>query len=441
MSRLPSPVQLLNYRYNGAQQTEKPPRRAALNNLFEVTPFAMGHGGDAIGRHAGKAVFIPYAIPGERIRAEIVEEHKHYARARLVEVLEPSPVRVTPACPHFGPQGCGGCQLQHIAYSAQVQLKGLIVKDQLQRIGKFEKPPILEPIPDANGWEYRNHALFRTTAGGDPGFLIAGSHKVLPITTCPVLHPLLAELYHSLDMTKPNIERLELRVGTATGDLMVILQTYDEEPPSLHVDFPLSIVQVRHDTTPTPLVGLDYIREVVKGREFRISATSFYQVNSGQAGRLIELVLDALDIQSDEKVVDAYCGVGLFTAFLAKKASLVTGIELNRDAVADAIYNLADAENVTLLEGPVAQALQQVEGAVDAAVLDPPRTGLDIEALDALVALSPTRIAYVSCDPATLARDARRLVGQGYALAWVQPVDLFPQTFHIENVALFFKSS
>ena len=412
-----------------------------MTNSFEVTPFAMGHGGDAIGRHAGKAVFIPYAIPGEKIRAEVVEERKHYARARLVEVLEPSPVRVKPACEHFGPGRCGGCQFQHIAYSAQVKIKGMIVKDQLQRIGKFEEPPVLEPIPDETGWEYRNHARFRTTAGGHPGFLIAGSHNVIPIMDCPILHPLLADLYHSLDMTQPNVEQLELRVGTATGDLMVVLQTYDEEPPSLRVDYPLSIVQVRHDTTPTALVGLDYINEVVKGREFRISATSFYQVNSEQAAKLVELVLAALRLQPDEKVIDAYCGIGLFTAFLAAEASLVTGIEINRDSVADALHNLGDAENVTLLEGPVAEALKLVKHDVDAVVLDPPRTGLETEALDALVAHDPARIAYVSCDPATLARDAQRLVKKGYKLAWVQPIDLFPQTFHIENVALLYKNS
>ncbi|MCD4737918.1 MAG: TRAM domain-containing protein, partial [Anaerolineae bacterium] len=157
-----------------------------MNNLFEVTPFAMGHGGDAIGRHAGKAVFIPYTIPGERIRAEIIAEHKHYARARLVEVLEPSPVRVTPACPHFGPQGCGGCQLQHIAYSAQVQLKGLIVKVQLQRIRKFEEPHILEPLHDESGRENRKYAHFRTMDGGHARLLVDDSHKGIPITACPV---------------------------------------------------------------------------------------------------------------------------------------------------------------------------------------------------------------------------------------------------------------
>ncbi|MGC9398673.1 MAG: 23S rRNA (uracil(1939)-C(5))-methyltransferase RlmD [Anaerolineae bacterium] len=411
-----------------------------MNDIIDLTPFALAHGGEAIGRHEGRAIFVPYTMPGERVRVEIVEDHQRYARARLVEVLEPTPARVTPGCPYFGPDKCGGCQLQHIAYPVQVRLKGRVVVDQLQRIGKFDAPPVLEPIPDARGWEYRNRALFHTTEEGIPGFLAAGSQEVYPVEDCLILHPLLSQLYRSLQMQQPNVEKMELRVGAATGDLMVILQTYDEEPPSLEVDFPLSIVQVRHDTTPTPLVGLDYITEVVHGREFRISATSFFQVNSAQAEQLVTLVLDALDLEGDEVVVDAYCGVGLFTAFIADQANLVVGIELNPDAIDDAVYNLADAENVTLLEGLVEYALPEVEERVDAVVLDPPRAGLETEALDALVAHEPARIVYVSCDPATLARDLRRLVRAGYTLAWVQPVDLFPQTYHIENVALLTRS-
>jgi len=401
---------------------------------FELHVTAMAHGGDAIGKYQGRTVFVPFAIPGERLRVQLVEERKHFIRARLLEVLDPSPVRVTPPCPYFG--HCGGCHFQHIAYEAQVQIKGLVVLDQFQRVGKFEAPLVFEPLPDSSGWEYRNHARFHITPEGYPGFLAADSQEIIPIKDCPIMHPLLSELYTSLDLLLPDVEQLELRVGTATGDLMLLLQTYDEEPPSLEVDFPLSIVQVCHDTLPAPLIGLDYITESVHGREFRISATSFYQVNSAQAERLVEIVLGALELEGHERVLDAYCGIGLFTAFLAEEAGEVVGIEINAASVADAVFNLADAPNVTLIEGQVEDVLPDWEHPFDAAVLDPPRTGLDPTTLDALVRSSPERIVYVSCDPATLARDARRLVDAGYVLEWVQPVDLFPQTFHIENVAL-----
>ncbi len=405
-----------------------------MSHTFELHVTAMAHGGDAIGKYQGRSVFVPFAIPGEQLRVELVEDRKHFMRARLLEVLKPSPVRVTPPCPYFG--RCGGCHFQHIAYDAQVRIKGLVVLDQFQRVGKFEAPLVFEPLQDASGWEYRNHARFHTTVEGLPGFLAVDSQEVIPVGDCLIMHPLLSQLYTSMDLLLPDVEQLELRVGAATGDLMLLLQTYDEEPPSLGVDFPLSVVQVCHDTQPVPLIGLDYITEIIHGREFRISATSFYQANSAQAERLVEIVLGALELEGREIVLDAYCGVGLFTAFIAEEAGAVVGIDFNAASVADAVFNLADAPNVTLIEGQVEDVLPDLEDAFDAAVLDPPRTGLDPVTLDVLVRVSPGRIVYVSCDPATLARDARRLVDAGYTLEWVQPVDLFPQTFHIENVAL-----
>jgi len=372
---------------------------------------------------------------------EVVEDKGRYARAQLLEVLQPSPARVDPPCPYFGPGRCGGCHWQHIAYPVQARLKGLVVVDQLQRIGKFEDPPVLEPIPDERGWEYRNHARFSIDAHGHPGFMAAGSNDVYAIDDCLIIDPLLSRLLTSLDMSLVDLEWMELRVGTATGDLMMVLQTVDEDAPSLIVDFPLSIVQVCHDNTIAPLIGLDYISEIVHGREFRISATSFYQVNSAQATCLVDLVMEALDLKGYEKVLDAYCGVGLFTAFLSEQASFVTGIEVNHAAVMDARHNLAGADNIDILEGPVATVLPTVEHKLHAAVVDPPRSGLAREALDMLAVKAPSRIVYVSCDPATLARDVQRLVRKGYELQWVQPVDLFPQTYHIECVALLTRAS
>lgn len=408
-----------------------------MAETIDVRLDAMAHGGEALGRYEGRAIFVPYSIPGELVRVEIVEDRGRYARARLVDVLEPSPVRVTPPCPFFGQDKCGGCQWQHIDTAVQPRVKGLVTLDQLSRVGKFQDPPIYEPIPDPVGWEYRNHALFRVNPEGRLGFLASHSHDVYPITDCLIIHPLLRSLFQSLDMSYPELEWLEVRVGTATDDLMILIQAKEEESPSLEVDFPVSIVQIRHDDAVAPLIGLDYILEQVHERTFRVSATSFFQVNSVQAAQLVTLVMEALELQGTEDVLDAYCGVGLFTAFIAESAGLVTGIEVNAPAVADARHNLADLDNITLLEGPVEDVLTGLDHRFDAVVVDPPRAGLAPEVIDALVAMAPQRLVYVSCDPATLARDARRLVRQGYTLAWVQPVDLFPQTYHIENVALF----
>jgi 23S rRNA (uracil1939-C5)-methyltransferase len=238
-------------------------------------------------------------------------------------------------------------------------------------------------------------------------------------------------------MRYPELEWMELRAGIATDDLMVVLQAKHEESPSLQVDFPLSVVQIRHDGAIAPLIGLDYITEIVHGHAFRISATSFYQVNTAQAATLADVVLDALALEGTETVLDAYCGVGLFTVFLSERAEVVIGIELHHAAVTDAHYNLGDAENVDLYEAPVEEVLPLITEPLDAAVVDPPRTGLEPEAVDALADHAPARLVYVSCDPATLARDTKRLLRKGYTLEWVQPVDLFPQTYHVETVSLF----
>ncbi|MBN1248779.1 MAG: 23S rRNA (uracil(1939)-C(5))-methyltransferase RlmD [Anaerolineae bacterium] len=407
-----------------------------MTNTIEIKLDAMAHGGDAIGRHEGRAIFVPYAIPGERIRAEIIDDRERYARARLVEILEASPARVDPPCPFFGPEKCGGCQWQHIDTAVQPRMKGLVTIDQLQRIGRIEEPPVFEPIPDEVGWEYRNHALFRVDPEGRLGFLSAKSHDVYPITDCLIIHPLLGRLLESLDMTYPELEWMEMRAGTATGDLMILLQAKEEESPSLEVDFPVSIVQIRHDDAVAPLIGLDYILERVHEREYRISATSFFQINSRQAAQLVNIVMGALDLKGYEHVLDAYCGVGLFTAFIAEEAGSVTGIEVNPPAVADARHNLANFDNVHILEGAVEEVISEIEQRLNAVVVDPPRTGIEPHVIDAIVASDADRLVYVSCDPATLARDCRRLIRQGYTLDWVQPVDLFPQTYHIENVAL-----
>jgi len=403
---------------------------------FSLELTAMAHGGAALGRHEGKVVFVPYALPGETVRVEVVDDRGRYAHARLLEVLEPSPDRVPPPCPYFGPRGCGGCQWQHIAYEAQLRLKGGVVADQLARIGHIAGPPVRPTLPDPTGWAYRNQARFHPAPEGGLGFRAGSSHRVVTVEECPVLHPLLAELYDALDLDLPGLLALTLRAGTATGDRMVVLEMEGDEPPSLATDLPVSCVLLLADGRHANLVGRNYLTETVAGRTYRISAPSFFQVNTPQAAQLVRLVLEYLDPQGGEVVLDGYCGVGLFTLPLAERAGLVVAVEWSAPAVEDLLENTAGMENVEVVEGPVEAVLADLEGPLDAALVDPPRTGLEREALDGLVAAGPRRIVYVSCDPATLARDGRRLVQAGYRLVEVQPVDMFPQTYHIETVSL-----
>jgi 23S rRNA (uracil1939-C5)-methyltransferase len=402
---------------------------------FELELTTMAHGGSALGRHEGRAIFVPYVLPGETARVEIVEDKGRYAHARLVEVLASSPDRVEPPCPYFG--NCGGCQWQHAGYQAQLRFKAEIVADQLARIGKIANPTVRPAIPDPSGWAYRNHAQFRPASGGALGFQAAASNRTTAIDECLILHPLLADLYATLDLELEGLLRLSLRAGTATGDRMLVFEMSDDLPPSLESDLPVSCVLLLSDGQHANLIGSNHITEIVAGRSYRISAPSFFQVNTPQAAQLVRLVTEYLDLRGDETVLDAYCGVGLFTAHLAERAGLVLGIEASPAAVDDLLENTAAFDNVDVVEGPVEAALPDLDMSIDAAVVDPPRAGIDRFALDALIERAPARLVYVSCDPATLARDAKRLIAAGYRLAEVQPVDVFPQTYHVESVALF----
>jgi 23S rRNA (uracil1939-C5)-methyltransferase len=398
---------------------------------------AMAHGGAALGRHDKRVIFVPYALPGETVRAEIIEDKGSHAFARLVEILAPSTERVAPPCPYFGPSKCGGCQWQFASYQEQLRIKANIVRDQLARIGGLADPPVQPTIPDGSGWAFRNHAQFHPAPTGGLGFRTAASHDVIAIDECLVLHPVLSELYNLLDIDLEGLTRLSLRAGTATGDRMLVFETVDDMPPALEIDLPVSCVLLLSDGIPANLIGKNSITEVVLDQAYRISAPSFFQVNTLMAAELVRLTLEYLDLKGVETVLDAYCGVGLFTVPLAKRAGLVLGIEQAPTAVDDLLENTSELDNVEIVEGSVEEALPDLDLPLDAAVLDPPRAGVDRYALDALVELNPKRIVYCSCDPATLARDTKRLGRKGYRLNEVQPVDMFPQTYHIESVALY----
>ncbi len=408
-------------------------------DTFTLQLTGIAHGGAALGRHESRVIFVPYALPGETARVEITQDKGRFAFARLVELLEPAPERIAPACPYFGPAGagCGGCQWQHVEYQAQLRFKAEIVADQLTRIGKIAAPLVHPTLPDSSGWAYRNHAQFHPAPGGGLGFQAAGHNETIAVEECPILHPLLADLYAALDLDFAGLARLSLRAGTASGDRMLVFEMVDDLPPALEIDLPVSCVLLLSDGRHANLIGSNHITETVAGRSYRISAPSFFQVNTPQAGQLVRLVLEYLDLQGGETVLDGYCGVGLFTTHLAGQAGLVVGIESAPAAVADLLENTAGFENVEIIEGPVEAVLPELDVPLDAAVVDPPRAGVDRFALDALVERHPARLVYVSCDPATLARDAGRLARAGYRLVEVQPVDMFPQTYHVESVALF----
>jgi len=411
---------------------------ADQNEPFELDLTRMAHGGSALGQHEGRTIFVPYAIPGEQITARITTDKGRFAYAEGVMLLTPSEARVVPRCPHFGPGRCGGCHWQHIDYPAQLEFKRQVIADQMERIGGFRDLTVYPTIPSPDAWQYRSHVTMHVDDEGRLGYIATDNQHVLPIEECHIIRPELLDLFYALELEGiANLERVRLQVGSDGNERMIVLSTVDDEPPEIESDLPASINFLTSDNEPLNLIGSLHVHYTIKGRTFRVTAGGFFQVNLPLAEVLVDLVLERLNLQGNESVIDLYAGVGLFTAFLAERAAMVTSVESYPPAVTDADANLADFENVDLIEGAVEDVLPELEGPFDAIVLDPPRTGVEPQALDAIAALSPQKIVYVACDPATLARDAKRLASKGYRLLHVQPVDMFPQTFHIEAVAAF----
>lgn len=411
--------------------------------IIELTLDGIAHGGEALGRHSGKVVFVPFAIPGERVRVAIVEEKERWARARLLEVLSASPDRVEAPCPYFGPGKCGGCQWQHIAYERQVALKGEIVADQLQRLGHFTSPPVVDAmaLADDEGWldyGYRNHTQFALTPEGELGYRRAASHDVIAIERCLLLAPQLDDLHAALDLSYTGLTGISLRAGLNTGQALVMFEAAGDDVPELEIDLDVACaIETRNGIQ--PLIGQPWIEEAVAGRRYRVSAGSFFQVNTAGAEALVDLVTAYLAPSANDVVLDAYCGVGLFTLALAERVAEVIGVESAASSVEDLAQNAGDLTQVTVHEGPMEEvlpALIEQGQRIDLAVMDPPRAGAGEAVIRDLAALGPRRIVYVSCDPATLARDGVYLVAAGYRLVEAQPLDMFPQTYHIETVSL-----
>jgi 23S rRNA (uracil1939-C5)-methyltransferase len=398
----------------------------------------MAHGGAALGRHEGRVIFVERAIPDEQVRAQIVEDKGRFAHAQLAQVVEPSPDRVEPHCPHV-PE-CGGCQWQHIAYSRQVALKTDVVRDQLRRIAGIPEPLVRPTLAAPSPWFYRNRVTFSVGEHDQLGFQRASSHTIVPIDVCYITDQRIMAVYDDLDLDLPGLTRMTMMAGSAEDDLLIAFETRNDEPPSLDVDFPISCVHLvgGPQAIPVNLLGNNHVTHQVAGHSYRVSAGRFFQINTAVAEILVALVLERLVPSPDSTILDAYSGVGLFTLPLADRSGLVLAVEIDPGATEDLILNLGDRDNVEVIEGSVEAVLPDLLGSepLDGVIVDPPRQGLPLSVVDALIEDGPPRIVYVSCDPATLARDLKRLSRGGYELNEVQPVDMFPQTYHIETVTL-----
>ena len=409
------------------------------DETFELDLITMAHGGRAMGRHKGRVVFVPYAIPGERIEARITGRSGGVTFAEGRRLLAASADRVWPQCRHFGPGRCGQCHWQHIDYAAQLLLKQDVLADQLARIGGFNDAQVLPTIPAPATQGYSWQLAMRVDRQGQPGLASDVPGRVVLPEECHVAHPDLLELLGALDLQITGLREMQLLRGHG-GDLMLLLTMQDDQAPELHSDLPASVNMLLAGGEPVNLIGAAHLLRDVAGQSFRVTAGSSFRAHDAMLPQLAALVRELLAPAPGEHVLDLYAGVGCFSAFLAADADLVTLVESFPPAVTDADSNLAACDNIDLIEGRVEEVLPELETPADAAVLDPPREGLSSEAIEALVKTELRRLVYVSGDAATLARDAKRLCARGWQLRQVQPLDLEPLTWRINAVALLERS-
>ena len=395
--------------------------------------------GQAVGRADGMVVYVLGPVPGERARVRIETVKAKYAVGELIELLTRSPDRVEPFCGVFG--ACGGCQVQHLAYPAQLGWKRGIVANALRRLGGIENAPVAHPIGMANPRNYRNKmALVVTPPGATAptagfGFYAARSHDVVPIESCPIVMPQLdAAIAGFWDAARDPATAQVARYGAALAAKLpgVVGLGNSFEPPSENA------VMGRRNVT---VYGNSEMHEEIDGVRFRVSPASFFQVNSEMVGKIFGYL--AVQVPNVDRIIDLYCGAGTFALFFAKHGARVVGIEENPNAVREAKANAelnGLSEKTAFVSGRVEAMLRTKMGtgalaAADVVFLDPPRKGSDEATLAAVVKSRVAHVWYLSCNPATLARDLAQLIAGGYRLSAVQPFDMFPQTGHIEALA------
>lgn len=424
---------------------------------LELTINDIAQGGDGVGRWEGRVVFATGGLPGERVRVRLHDRRSDFARGKVIAVLEASPDRIEPRLPEGGDH----MSWQHIAYPAQLRFKRSILQQQLARLGGLHDAPVAEMIGAPQPWGYRNTAHFHVQ-GNRVGYFAAGSRTLVEIDEDPLLLPVLnqalAALRDTLRFSSHNEDDDEAQVHTATvrastaygyalgmlegtGDLSGTAWRWRSRLPALagvHYSDPAD------SRAPLLVEGADSLNEELADVAFQLGPQSFFQVHAAQAETLVWVVREALNPQPEQRLLDAYSGVGTFALPLSRSFADVVAVEEHPDSVEDGINSavLNNISNVRFREGQVERVLMTLDGSFDAAVLDPPRRGCHPAALQALLALAPTRIAYVACSPGILARDLKILLSERdpglprYTLRSVQPVDMFPQTPHIECVAL-----
>lgn len=447
------------------------------NDIVTVTIEDLSHEGEGIGKADGYTIFIKGAVPGDTAEVKIIKAKKTYGYGRIMRMITPSPYRVEPACPIAGP--CGGCQLQAMSYEQQLAFKQKKVEDCFARIGHFTDLTVLPIKGMAEPFHYRNKAQVPIALDKNgkcvAGFYAGHTHAVIPQEDCLLGVPENAQVIRMVldhmerchiqpydeETGKGLVRHVLIRKGFKTGELMVCLILNGDTLPKAELlvkqlltipgmqDISININTERSNVILgrklRQLYGPGYITDYIGDICYRISPLSFYQVNPVQTEVLYGTALDYAGLTGSETVWDLYCGIGTISLFLAQKAKQVYGVEIVEAAIEDAKSNAAlnHIDNAAFYVGKAEDVLPEKyrteQISADVMVIDPPRKGCEVSVLETMLRMAPERIVYVSCDPATLARDVRILVDGGYKVEKVQPVDMFPQSTHVETVCLMSK--
>ena len=441
-------------------------------SLLEVTITDLNTSGEGVGRINGKVIFVPDTVTGDRALVRLTRVKSKYAEGKLQKLLTSSSDRIRPRC--IVADKCGGCQWQHINWKHQLVTKRQQVIQSLQRIGGLQEIQVQPTLHTADDLHYRNKVTYplgiSSTGNLQAGYYRKNSHKIVNLNQCPVqdsrLNPLLKEIKQDIQQqgwsiydettNQGQLRHLSLRIGYHTEEILVTLVATDNKIPGLTEQAKIWInrypnlvgvcLNINRDQTNIifghqthTIVGKPYLKEIFGGLEFRILSDTFFQVNTAAAELLLNKIIQLLNLQGHEILVDAYCGIGTFTIPLAKKVKQAIGIEVHPASIIQAKQNaeINQITNVNFYTDKVEKYLQKINIVADIILLDPPRQGCDHRVIETLLNLQPSKIVYVSCKPATLARDLKLLCSSGiYQPQLIQPIDFFPQTSHIESLVL-----
>jgi 23S rRNA (uracil1939-C5)-methyltransferase len=445
------------------------------NKDYTVEITGLTSEGSGVARIEGFTIFVEGALPEEQVEIRIVKLLKNYGFGKLLRTLKASPGRIEPSCGVV--KRCGGCQLQHMSYETQLQYKTRQVKDAMERLGGFKDIEVHDTIGMDNPWRYRNKAQFPVGIDGDVaiGFYANRSHDIINTSQCSIQDEIndsviqtVREFIKKYNISVYNentgkglIRHIVTRKGFRTGEVMVcivingdaipndkalveILRSSTDNLKSVVLNINKNNTNVILGSRNIVIYGEEAIYDYIGEFKFKISPLSFFQVNPIQTEVLYSKALEYADLKGDEVVFDAYCGIGTISLFLSKKAKMVYGVEIVQQAIDNAIENakLNGISNASFIVGESETVIPELYDKgikADVIVVDPPRKGCDEKLLDVIARMGPERVVYVSCNPATLARDLKYLSERGYQVKEIQPVDMFPQTTHVETVILMTK--